>query len=145
MCELKTIFADDGTTITGFNIEDTFGECPAVANGWTYSTVTNDEEGNLESYTGPDDDVWNFYLYDDLFAELEEPEDFYLKVYGAVPFDDYFNYENVFAMFETYTSSMAWFYYYDSDGSICELKAVEDDESNIIGYDVLDSYDGACP
>jgi hypothetical protein len=115
-----------------------------AANGWTYSAVTLDADGNLTSYIGPDGGTWNFYDYDTLFASYEEPEDFYATFYSAHPFDDYFDFEDYFALFETYTSSYKWFYYYDSEGHLCELTVDKDEDGNILGYDVNDSYD-SCP
>lgn len=118
--------------------------CTHVGNGWTYSAVTLNEDGDFESYIAPDGTSWLFYDYDALFANYEEPEDFYFSIYAANEFEDYFDYDDTFVLFETYTSSLEYFYYYDSNGYICELLTEADEEGNIIGFNVLDSYD-SCP
>ena len=64
--------------------------------------------------------------------------------YSAHPFEGYFNTENKFALFETYTASYKYFFYYDSIGNLCELQVDRDDDGYIIGYHVKDSYT-QCP
>jgi hypothetical protein len=58
--------------------------------------------------------------------------------------DEYHDFDKAFVLFETYTSSFDYFYYYSSEGYICELKTTRDENDNINGFDVLDSYD-SCP
>jgi hypothetical protein len=117
ICELTSVRdPEDDERIIGFNVADTWDSCPAVGEGWTYSDVTVDGDYNITSLTGPKDKLWVVYDYDTLFANYEEPENFEYRTYSAVPFEDYFDYDNTFGLFETYTSSFDWFYYYDSDG-----------------------------
>jgi hypothetical protein len=103
-----------------------------------------DDNGNLTSYIGPDGDIWMFYDFDTLFAHFTPPEDYYYSIYAALSFTGEFDFDNSFGFFETYTSSLNWFYYYGSDGSICELDSDFDEEGNIIGFYILDSFD-SCP
>jgi hypothetical protein len=98
-----------------------------VADGWTYAAVTYDEDGNKYSFEASDD-IWHFYTYDEIFNSAEV-EDFDLKIYGAEPHEGNFDYDNVYTLFETFTSSLEWFYFYDSDGNVCDLQT----EFNIDG------------
>jgi catechol 2,3-dioxygenase-like lactoylglutathione lyase family enzyme len=147
VCDLQTDFNDDGT-IRGFDIADTWGSCYHFQDsGWTYSAVTLNGDGEFgyeAYYTGPDGAQWEFYDYDHLFGHYEAPEDFYATMYAAHPFDGYFDYEDDFALWETYTSSWKWFYYYDVLGHVCELDVDTDEEGTIVGYFVTDVF-GECP
>ena len=93
------------------------------------------------TYTGPDGETWNFYDYDTLFAHFD---DFYWSSYSAQPFTGEFDFSNTFGLFETYTSSFSWFYYYDSDGAICDLSTDFNEEGDIIGFYIYDTFD-SCP
>lgn len=143
---METVFNDDGD-IVGFNIEDTWDSCyHHQDSGWTYSEVTLNSDGEFAYeafYTGPDGEQWEIYDYDHLFGHYEEPEDYYNTVYAAHPFDDYFDYEDVFSLFETYTSSYSWFYYYDVDEHVCEWDVDTDENGNVLGYFIIDTF-GTC-
>lgn len=147
VCDLQTEFNDDGD-IVGFEILDTWGSCLHYQNSdWTYSAVTLNPDGEFgyeAYYTGPDGEQWEFYDYDHLFGHYEAPEDFYQTMYAAHPFDGYFDYEEEFALLESYTSKYTWFYYYDLEGHVCELDADKDEDGNIVGYYVIDAF-GSCP
>ena len=103
-----------------------------------------DGEGNFSTYIGPDGTEWLFYDYDTLFAHYEAPEDFYYQTYAAKEFEGEFDFSETFYLFETYTSSFEYFYFYSSNGAICELDTDFDDEGNIIGFYVND-WDNSCP
>jgi hypothetical protein len=59
-CEFNSDFDEEGN-LQGWVISDPWEDfhCPWIANGWTYSYVTLDEQDGLPtSYTGPDDEQW---------------------------------------------------------------------------------------
>lgn len=120
ICDLQTEFDTDGN-IVGWNVLDTFGACGQVADGWTYAGIYLDDEGNLSSFDAEGGETWLFYTYDDIFNSQPEVEDYYFEIYGAEPHEGEFDYDNTYGLFETYTSSLSWFYFYDSEGAICDL------------------------
>ena len=149
ICDLQTEFNDDGT-LRGWNVFDTWGSCASVANGWTYAPIFYDGEGtsidNVLYFEAPGGQKWYLYSYEEIFNSkdedwLEEP----IQFYGALPFEGSFDENgNTYTLFETYVSSLNWFYFYDSEGAICELKSVFTNEGTMLGFDVVDTW-ASCP
>lgn len=58
-------------SVKGFAVSDPLGMCP-IAETWKYAAVTNDQDGNPQSLTGPDGIEFNLYDKEILYAKVDE-------------------------------------------------------------------------
>jgi hypothetical protein len=73
-------------------------------------------------FDAADGEDFYIYTYDELFNSKDDDElDEAFTIYGAQPHEGEFDYDNVYALFETKSKSNSWFYFYDSDGNVCDL------------------------
>ena len=126
ICDLQTEFNTDGT-IKGWDVLDTWGVCSQVAAGWTYAPVVYDGEGtdvidNIQHFGAEGGEEWYILSYDELFNSKDDDElEEAFTIYSAEPHEGEFDYDNVYALFETMSKTNKWFYFYDSDGNVCDF------------------------
>lgn len=120
--------------------------CPQ-ASDWTYAEVTYDGEGtdiidNIYHFGAAGGEVWNIYTYDELFNSKDEDElDEPLIMYGAEPHEGQFDYSKVYSLFETSSRSYQWFWFYDSEGNLCDMETIFNDDGDITGFNIEDTWD----
>lgn len=61
-------------SVKGFKVSDPQDKCP-MANKWTYAKVTNDQEGNPQSFEGPGGIEYDVYDQKEVDEEFRTKRD----------------------------------------------------------------------
>lgn len=77
-CELESEFASHvkekklSSYITGWKVNDKWGNCTLYQEGWTHAEVFEGWKGPPFTFTGPNSETWSFYNYEQIFGSDEE-------------------------------------------------------------------------